>query len=90
MEAIAYYTEERWGLAQALRYVDEIEARFTELARLPKSGRAAADVLPGLRASPFGSHVIYYRDRPDGILVVRILHGRMDPNSQFDSDDGEP
>ena len=88
MEAIAYYTEERWGLAQALRYVDDIEARFAELARLPKSGRAAADVLSGLRASPLGSHVIYYRETLDGILIVRVLHGRMDTNSQFASDDG--
>ena len=29
---------------------------------------------------PTGSHVIFYRQDPDGgIVVVRVLHQRMDP-----------
>jgi plasmid stabilization system protein ParE len=36
-----------------------------------------------------GRHVVFYRQQPDGILISRILHQRMLPDSQ-DIDDEDP
>lgn len=41
-------------------------------------GSAAEDIRPGYRRFPHKSHVIFYTIRTDNLLVVRILHQRMD------------
>ncbi|RZK25535.1 MAG: type II toxin-antitoxin system RelE/ParE family toxin [Hymenobacter sp.] len=37
-----------------------------------------ASVSPGLRKWRSGSHNIFYRVRGDVVLIVRVLHARMD------------
>lgn len=76
---IARYTLERWGEDQTIRYIDDLEACCRQLADAPDLGRPCDDVRPGLRRIERGRHVIFYRLRPDGILVSRILHQRMLP-----------
>lgn len=44
----------------------------------PSLGRECAEVRPGYRKYPSGSHALFYRLTDDGIDVVRILHERMD------------
>lgn len=34
---------------------------------------------PGLRRFEHRSHAVFYMQNEDGILIVRILHARMDP-----------
>jgi toxin ParE1/3/4 len=36
------------------------------------------DAIVGLRRFSSGSHVIYYLERDDYLLIARILHRRMD------------
>ncbi|HTO63621.1 MAG TPA: type II toxin-antitoxin system RelE/ParE family toxin [Bradyrhizobium sp.] len=49
----------------------------------PLAGRQRADIQRGLRSFPVGSYVIFYVPLPDGIEVVRVMHGRQD----IDADD---
>ena len=60
------------------------------LADNPALGRACNDVRPGLRRMECGRHVVFYREGAGGILVSRILHQRMLPESWAidDEDDG--
>jgi toxin ParE1/3/4 len=77
IDAIWEYSVERWGIDQAERYVREIKSQCNALAFGHKRG-TAANVRPGYLKRPCGSHVIYYRDLPDGLEVIRILHAAQD------------
>ena len=78
LEEIWDYTEARWSRDQAEIYVRQIKTAIENLAADPSRGRACDDVRAGYRKYPVGSHVLFYRVRPDGVDIVRILHGRMD------------
>jgi toxin ParE1/3/4 len=81
--SIGGYTLRTWGETQAIRYIGEIEACCQMLGDNPALGRPCEDIRPGLRRMEHGKHVVFYRlQKPDGILVVRILHQRMLPERQ--------
>lgn len=77
LDAIWEYTFENWGVDQAERYVRELRAMCHALAVGQRTGRATT-VLRNYRSCKCGSHVIWYRDHPDRLEVVRILHGAQD------------
>ncbi len=79
VDEIVRYTLDRWGTAQARRYLDALEDRLAALARRPLLGRQRDDLADGLMSASFQSHIIYYRSMQQGIAVARILHGRQDP-----------
>jgi toxin ParE1/3/4 len=60
-----------------------IEELFDMLARTPLAGRARNELVVKLRSFPVGNYVIFYIPLPDGIEVVRVMHGRQD----IDADD---
>jgi toxin ParE1/3/4 len=68
-----------FGSDQADLYLRQIEARLVQAARAPGLFRAASSVRPGLMKLRTGSHVAYVLFAPGSLQVVRILHGRMDP-----------
>lgn len=70
---------EHFGPATAERYAETLTARITTAAENPSFGADYAFVRAGLRRYECASHAIYYRVTGDGILVLRILHGRMEP-----------
>jgi toxin ParE1/3/4 len=88
---IAVYTLETWGDAQATRYLGELEASCQMLADNPRLGRSCDHVRPGIRRMEHGKHVVFYREEPEGILVVRILHQLMLPERHaIQEEDDEP
>jgi len=79
LDDIFDYTAREWGLAQAIRYVDLIEAALGDLAARPRSAPPCDDVRPGYRRRQVQRHVLYVREEPYGVSVVRIMHDRMEP-----------
>ena len=77
LDAIWDYTAEHWSADQADRYTDDIRDACHALAAGRKTGRAT-DVRPGYLTYTLRAHIIYFRDRDNGIEVIRILHQRMD------------
>lgn len=75
---IADYTIETFGIEQARRYRDGLDACFQMLAATPLIGRDAGDLAEGLRSYPHQSHVVFYRQTESGVLIVRVLHRSMD------------
>ena len=71
------YSAETWGVSQADRYTDEIEATCRDLAVGRKAGRKVAE-RPGYVRFPIARHLILFKERDGGIVVMRILHQRMD------------
>ena len=80
---IADYTIETFGIERARRYRDGFEACFEGLAQNPRSGRSAERLAPGLRRFEHRSHVVFYVEEEAGVLIVRILHARMDAPRHF-------
>jgi toxin ParE1/3/4 len=72
------YTVAQWGLEQALRYDKLIEAACAELAKAPLQAASCTHIRPNYRRRSVDQHVIYFRQTPYGIAVIRILHQRMD------------
>ena len=77
LEGIWFYTFDTWSRSQADRYHNTLVAEIAALATGLHIGRPDT-VRPGLRKRPCGSHVIWYRDLPDRLEVIRILHSAQD------------
>lgn len=79
LAGIASYALRYWGVAKMDAYLGELERCCGRLGENPLLGRACDEIRPGLRRMEVGEHVVFYRPRRMGIVVVRILHGRMLP-----------
>ncbi|HEY0623845.1 type II toxin-antitoxin system RelE/ParE family toxin [Sphingomonas sp.] len=78
LREIGDYSDAHWGRIQAKLYLDAIADTIDQIAAMPLAGSDQANVSPGLRKWRSGSHNIYYRTRDDAVLIVRIMHERMD------------
>jgi toxin ParE1/3/4 len=76
---IYLYGIERFGPARAERYAEDLGVKIATAAENPSFGSDYGFVRPGLRRYECVAHAIYYRRTGAGILVLRVLHGRMDP-----------
>ena len=80
------YLAENASLDTAERFLSNAEASFNDLARQPTMGAPLMLTLknPDLagmrkwRVKGFDNHLIFYMPRPDGVSVVRVLHGATD------------
>ena len=76
---IAFYTEEKWGVQQQRRYLDEINRVLESLATGNRRGKSCSDIRAGLMAIRSQKHFLFYRAVNDReLIVVRILHQSMD------------
>lgn len=78
------YTFEEWGDVQADKYLDELNSGIRLLANNPEMGASRDQVRDGYRVFFVGSHAVYYTVTPTAIHVIRVLHGRMDPERHLD------
>jgi toxin ParE1/3/4 len=78
LEGIWLYTTKEWGLAQADKYIDGLVAAFTALANSPELGHRCDYVRAGYLRSHVERHLIYFKQAADEIVVIRVLHDRMD------------
>ena len=83
LQEIFDYTAQQWGLQQALRYLEKLEAACDVLAASPAAGIDSQEVRAGYRRHGVGRHVIYFQRTDYGVAVIRILHGRMDPSRRL-------
>ena len=61
--------------AAADRVLEAIEGKLATLAAHPRLGPLRPDIAEGLRLFPIQRCVVLYRELPDGIEVVRVVHG---------------
>ena len=84
LKAIAQFTEQRWGRLQRTVYIKQFDDSFHILAKTPLAGKNCNYIKHGYRKFPQGSHIIFYReDSSQDIQIVRILHKKMDVDSQL-------
>lgn len=64
-------------------FIDRLDEQLALLALQPRLGRPRNELITGLRSFPFNPYVIFYEVLPDGIGIVRVLHGARDVDAQF-------
>jgi toxin ParE1/3/4 len=67
------------------KWVDDLDEKIGLWATQPLMGHERPELLEGLRSMPFGDYMVFYMALPDGIDVVRVLHGRRKYESEFGS-----
>ena len=78
IENIWRHSFEQFGLRQAEAYLRDIQHAAQTVADDPRRGRSCDDIRAGYRKFSVGSHVLFYRVADETVIVVRILHRRMD------------
>ena len=80
---IGRFTQSRWGRDQRLKYLKMLDTCVQQLADDPLIGKDCQEIRPGYRRHLAGRHLIFYRQLPSGIEIIRILHESMDVASRI-------
>ncbi|WP_426410401.1 type II toxin-antitoxin system RelE/ParE family toxin [Bradyrhizobium ganzhouense] len=68
--------------ADSVRAADKQIARIGEIFEMlvenPLAGRERRELRANLRSFPAGNYVIFYIPLPDGVEIIRVMHGRQD------------
>jgi toxin ParE1/3/4 len=78
LREIYKYSARQFGVAQAETYYAGLWRCFRFLAEHPAVGRLRTELTPPARSHHYKRHVMFYDIAEDHILVVRVLHERMD------------
>jgi toxin ParE1/3/4 len=72
------------SLVAADRVLDELNEQFHLLLKNPEIGERQSSLADGTyRRITCRNYVIYYRPIVEGVVVVRVLHGARDHQSQL-------
>jgi toxin ParE1/3/4 len=78
LRAIWRYSAENWGTAKANTYISDINQFIARTADNPTAGKSCEHIRVGYFKASIGSHVVFFTQIPDGIMVERVLHQAMD------------
>ena len=78
LENIWSYTYQRWGARQADKYIETLVRAFIKLAHSPDIAPACDHIRSGYRRYSIERHHLYFRRTDYGVVIIRILHDRMD------------
>jgi len=84
IETIADYTAANWGRTQALRYLSELKAGFDKLCVDSWRGSPVLDRHDSLLRYRIGSHIVVFGRYGETADIVRVLHERMDIDTQLE------
>ncbi len=73
------YGLRQWGQAQSEKNLSTIKQQFWLLTQQPYMGCERPELLSGLRALTIQSHTLFYRVTATRVEIIRVLHGRQDP-----------
>ncbi|MBX9926506.1 MAG: type II toxin-antitoxin system RelE/ParE family toxin [Hyphomicrobiaceae bacterium] len=78
LDDIWIFNVERWGEERTERYITELWHGIKRFAEDIRRGQPCDDIRPGYIKYAVGSHIVFARIADDTLVVVRILHQRMD------------
>ncbi len=76
---IYQYGLRHWGQAQSDSYLETIKDQFWSLTEQPLMGVEHPEFLPNAKSLAIESHTVFYRITTDAVEIIRVLHGRQDP-----------
>jgi toxin ParE1/3/4 len=80
---IGRFTLRKWGLDQAISYINTLRDAVDCLVSPPEIGRKCDDLLKGYRRMEVASHVVFYKASPSKVYLVRILHKSLLPKEHL-------
>jgi toxin ParE1/3/4 len=78
LASIRRYSTRTWGPDRTTEYMDALRDTMKGLVRGAVITRARDDLRPGVLMATSGRHSIFFEADDSRILVVRVLHDRMD------------
>lgn len=67
----------------ATRFLLRIEDRIAALREFPLMGSPRDDLGPGFRTLVIGKYLVIYRPVPEGVEIIRVVHGVRDLRRLF-------
>lgn len=83
LDEIRDYTRETWGADQTYVYLGRLRYGIESIEADPGAGKDRRELLAGMRSLAVGSHTVFYIQEAGVVIIVRILHQRMDPLRHF-------
>ncbi len=80
LESIYEFTFTSWGFRQAQKYQDELHNYMITICENPQIGTIYYFKKGNYRMLNANRHIIFYRQTNIEIIIVRILHEKMDLN----------
>lgn len=77
LDDIWRYSAEKWSLAQADSYIDELTRTFETIGSLPMMARERPEFDPPVRIHTHEIHLIVYVVTSQGVAVLRVLGGHQ-------------
>ncbi|MDP1633606.1 MAG: type II toxin-antitoxin system RelE/ParE family toxin [Gallionellaceae bacterium] len=68
---------------RAKSYVKKLRGQCNNIAQTPLAFRLRTELGANIRSSAYGNYVIFYCADENVLRIVRILHGSMDIEAQF-------
>lgn len=78
LKAIWRYTFRTWGERQAEKYTGGIKSCCETLAAHPARGKLLPGIGESIRSYRYEHHYIFYLEQEQEIVILAILHERMD------------
>ena len=79
LKDIYQYGLRQWGQTQSESYLENIKQQIWTLTEQLLIGVDRSELLSGARSQPIESHTLFYRVTLDTVEIIRVLHGRQDP-----------
>ena len=79
LKNIYQYGRRQWGKARSDSYMAILQEQFWSLTEQPLMGIERPELLPDVRSLVIQSHTVFYRVVTKRIEIIRVLHGRQDP-----------
>ncbi len=80
---IKRYTSEHWGKLHSQEYLSKLRHTISLLAETPSLGKLRTDVGSKILSFPYCSHVIYYVNHNNCVVVFAVLHQKMLPSKHL-------
>jgi toxin ParE1/3/4 len=68
----------------AMKWLTDLYDEFDKLALTPGRGTSQEELMPGLRNTPFGNYLIFFRSTKRVLTIVRVMHGARDYGEDFE------
>ena len=78
LKSIKRYSSRAWGSEQTERYLADLRSTMKAIVAGAVVSRERTDLRPGLRMAVSGRHCVFFEENASRVLVVRVLHDRMD------------
>ena len=83
LKEIYQYGLRQWGQSQSNSYMQNLKDHFWSISEQPLMGVERPELLPGARSLPIESHTLFYRVTTNRVEIIRVLHGRQDPQQHL-------